>query len=179
MSLDYETPEEQDARHESQWQQFLAEMAAKGIPVCADCHRLLDDDVCPACAWASPPEFLAAAGRVEDFEYAAVDGIPVGAEVEPAGRDRLIVALYERLKVQVERDAKTAPNGCAACGIVEREHGKRWTRGVNFHIWIAPTDEVRLGRMLARRNPGWQAWREINRRFYLRLPNIVATDGAA
>ena len=172
MSLDYETPEEQDARLDAKWQQFLADMAAKGTPICPDCHRLLNDGTCPACAWVTPLEYANAHGRTEEG---------VGWGTPQWAVDEKIVALYERIQVQVERDSIATPNGCAACGVDERGHELKWTyafRGErrplhSWHLYQVPADRQRLGRMLARRHSGWQAWREINRRFYLRLPGVV------
>lgn len=42
------------------------------------------------------------------------------------------------------------PNGCRWCGVVEREHARRWTNGAHWHMWTAPTDVQRLTRMRAR-----------------------------
>lgn len=44
------------------------------------------------------------------------------------------------------------PNGCAFCGAARRMHCQRWSLGVGWHGWAAPTDAQRLARMLARRN---------------------------
>lgn len=43
------------------------------------------------------------------------------------------------------------PDACAACNVSRREHCQRWSRDVSWHGWIAPRNEVRFARMLARR----------------------------
>lgn len=43
------------------------------------------------------------------------------------------------------------PSDCGDCGIPERPHCQRWTPTAGWHQWIAPTQEQRLARMLARR----------------------------
>ncbi|GII84570.1 hypothetical protein Ssi03_25600 [Sphaerisporangium siamense] len=43
------------------------------------------------------------------------------------------------------------PSGCRHCGVGEREHLQRWTAGVGWHFWVAPSARQRLERMLARR----------------------------
>lgn len=48
-------------------------------------------------------------------------------------------------------DDTPEPNGCAACGAGKDMHAQRWTADVRWHTWIAPRDEVRFARMLARR----------------------------
>lgn len=45
-----------------------------------------------------------------------------------------------------------SPNGCAACGADKDMHAQRWMPDVGWHTWIAPDDEVRKARMLARRS---------------------------
>ena len=44
----------------------------------------------------------------------------------------------------------TAPNGCAECGVVERDHPWLWSPNVGWHRYLAPTNAHRLARM--RRN---------------------------
>ncbi|GGM93454.1 hypothetical protein GCM10011609_33720 [Lentzea pudingi] len=48
----------------------------------------------------------------------------------------------------------TTPNGCRWCGVVQREHARRWTPPTGWHQWEPPTDEQRKHRMLARRRGG-------------------------
>lgn len=152
---------------------FLDQMAAAGTPLCETCWGSLVNGICRSCAWVTPIEYANAHGRAEE----GVDwGTPQWA------LDQKIIALYERIEAHVERDATITPNGCQSCGTGEREHEQRWTymfQGVrrpfhDWHAWQTPADRQRLGRMYARRYRGWQAWREINRRFYLRLPAITA-----
>ncbi|WP_326828708.1 hypothetical protein OIE13_22600 [Streptosporangium sp. NBC_01810] len=45
----------------------------------------------------------------------------------------------------------TTPNGCAYCGVEAREHVQRWKPPVGWHRWVAPSQELIKGRMLARR----------------------------
>lgn len=43
-------------------------------------------------------------------------------------------------------------NGCRYCGIPYRPmHAQRWTDGVGWHGWTAPTQEQIKARMIARR----------------------------
>jgi hypothetical protein len=42
------------------------------------------------------------------------------------------------------------PNACGWCGVSDREHLQRWTKGAGWHVWSAPTQEQRKERMLAR-----------------------------
>jgi hypothetical protein len=44
-----------------------------------------------------------------------------------------------------------SPNACRHCDEDERGHAQLWHPVVGFHRWEAPTDEVRLMRMKARR----------------------------
>lgn len=41
----------------------------------------------------------------------------------------------------------TIPNGCRHCGTGRREHARRWTAGVGWHTWTAPSDQQRIARM--------------------------------
>jgi hypothetical protein len=87
---------------------------------------------------------------------------------------RLIVEAHKRIEDQVELDAKIPANGCRWCGILQDDHGNRWTLGTGWHLWAAPDDASRLGRMLARRaGADMRLWREVNRRWQLR------TEGTA
>lgn len=47
--------------------------------------------------------------------------------------------------------ATPEPGGCRFCGVDQREHMQRWTRGVSWHVWTQPTQEQIKARMLARR----------------------------
>jgi hypothetical protein len=149
------------AQIDSDYQRFLADMAAAGTPVCADCCHNLVAGACPNCTFNAqvPLVYANAHGRMEE-------GVGDAAQ---RNADERIVRLHERIEEQVRRDATVAPNGCAACGLVEQGHAQRWTRGFGTHAWLTPTDAQRLGRMLARRHSGWNAWKEINRRFYAAL----------
>lgn len=42
-------------------------------------------------------------------------------------------------------------NGCAHCGTSERAHCSRYKESVGYHTYVAPTDEQRKARLLARR----------------------------
>lgn len=44
------------------------------------------------------------------------------------------------------------PNACRYCASPQRMHCQRYVLGVGWHGWAAPTDALRLARMLARRN---------------------------
>jgi hypothetical protein len=44
------------------------------------------------------------------------------------------------------------PDACAACNTPQRSHYARWSPDVRWHGWIAPRNETRKARMLARRN---------------------------
>lgn len=44
------------------------------------------------------------------------------------------------------------PNGCAACGAGKDLHAQRPHPEVGMHGWIAPRNETRKARMLARRS---------------------------
>lgn len=48
---------------------------------------------------------------------------------------------------------ETPPNGCAHCGLSERDHFRRWTDAAGWHGYVTPTDAQRLERMRARRTP--------------------------
>lgn len=41
-------------------------------------------------------------------------------------------------------------NGCAFCGVPEREHGIEYDVTVKFHLYVSPTDEQRKQRLLDR-----------------------------
>jgi len=43
------------------------------------------------------------------------------------------------------------PNGCAACGAGKDDHLQRHDLQLGWHGWIAPRNETRFARMLARR----------------------------
>lgn len=43
------------------------------------------------------------------------------------------------------------PNGCSACGVTARHHGRRYHPTVGQHSYTAPSDAQRLERMKARR----------------------------
>jgi hypothetical protein len=45
----------------------------------------------------------------------------------------------------------TEPNGCAHCGIPERQHYQQWKPPVGWHRWAAPSTEQIKARMIARR----------------------------
>jgi hypothetical protein len=49
------------------------------------------------------------------------------------------------------RERVSEPYGCAHCGIAERSHGRRWTTGVGYHAWEAPSEGQIAERMKARR----------------------------
>jgi hypothetical protein len=149
---------------DSDYQRFLAGMAAAGTPVCADCCHNLVDGACPNCTFnaQTPLVYANAHGRMEEG---------VGDDAQRKADER-IVRLYERIEEQVRRDATTAPNGCRWCGIDNEglNHGSRYHgKQLGVGLWEPPTDAQRLGRMLARRHSGWNAWKEINRRFYAAL----------
>lgn len=38
------------------------------------------------------------------------------------------------------------PESCAHCGVPRREHRQRWTEGVGWHPWTAPSAEQLLAR---------------------------------
>lgn len=66
----------------------------------------------------------------------------------------LIVNTYWSCQGTAERDARTAPNGCALCGEPERGHYQRFGRGhtrATGIAYVAPSNAQRLDRMLARR----------------------------
>jgi hypothetical protein len=44
------------------------------------------------------------------------------------------------------------PNACAACEASKDDHPQRWSHDLGWHGWIAPRNEVRFARMLARRH---------------------------
>ena len=39
------------------------------------------------------------------------------------------------------------PNGCAHCGVIEREHMSRWAEGIGMHNYGSPSNSQRLERM--------------------------------
>jgi hypothetical protein len=49
------------------------------------------------------------------------------------------------------RERVSEPFGCAHCGITKRGHGRRWTTGVGYHAWTAPSEGQIAERMKARR----------------------------
>lgn len=42
-------------------------------------------------------------------------------------------------------------DGCAYCGVAEREHGTRHTVAAGWHAWLAPDGRLLLRRMWFRR----------------------------
>jgi len=48
--------------------------------------------------------------------------------------------------------AAVPAEGCAHCDVAERGHMQRWTAGVGWHTWKAPTTEQIEARMRARFN---------------------------
>lgn len=77
----------------------------------------------------------------------------------------------EQSLVPEARTEKLPPvNGCRHCGVLRHEHGQRWTEGVGWHTWAAPSDGERLGRMRAQR----AARAEMNRSSV----NLGAADAA-
>jgi len=44
------------------------------------------------------------------------------------------------------------PNSCANCGKHAKKEGMYYTSSIGLHRWIEPSDEMRLKRMIARRN---------------------------
>jgi hypothetical protein len=160
-NLHYVTDDEAAEEH----RQFFDEMIAAGTPVCErGCFiPLPPDGVCRLCEPGQTPR---------DVNAAYVIYLGHGEErhtFEEIQAAREVVRAYERVCDEVVRDAKTPANGCAACGIVERDHGQRWAERLSYHVWIAPRDERRLDRMLARRaGADMRLWREVNRRWQLR-----------
>jgi hypothetical protein len=70
-------------------------------------------------------------------------------------QDLLAEAVAETHRARGERDEMrervSEPYGCQNCGIAKRSHGRRWTTGVGYHAWTAPTQEQIAERMRARR----------------------------
>ena len=46
----------------------------------------------------------------------------------------------------------TNPNGCAACGIERRGHGRQHTEQAGWHTWQQPTQQQIKTRMRAQRD---------------------------
>jgi hypothetical protein len=49
------------------------------------------------------------------------------------------------------RERVSEPYGCTHCGVTKRGHGRRWTTGVGYHPWTAPSEDQVVERMKARR----------------------------
>lgn len=60
-------------------------------------------------------------------------------------------AMAAAVHYQVRHATAPAPNGCRWCGVEQRSHGQRWTRGAGLHTWTTPTSQQRLARMRSRR----------------------------
>lgn len=147
--------------------EIVAELAAGGInvcPTCMSCFPLPPDGKCRDCEYrAALPEVLRSTeGAAWSLDWARRE-------------DREVIAAnwrrYDALAAQVDKDAKTPPNGCAQCGLAERGHGQRYGIG-GWHTWDAPTDRLRKERMLARRAVADdRPWIETNRRFAATNPH--------
>lgn len=144
------------ARHEH----YLSKMAAEGRPACPDCYTPLTAGRCVPCeaGMAVPVRYADAHGRIEE-------GVGWGTPQRDA--DERTVRVFEQIEERVWVDANTPPNGCRRCGRTEREHGARFDRlHLTDECFVPPTDEIRLGRILARRaHAEMRLYREINRRF--------------
>ncbi|WP_033338887.1 hypothetical protein [Catenuloplanes japonicus] len=64
-------------------------------------------------------------------------------------------ALWAELEVLYAAATETGgPDGCALCGVVERQHAQHFFaghQGADRKGWVAPDDQTRLARMRARR----------------------------
>lgn len=109
--------------------------------------RLRPNGTCAGCELGKSVAFQAmceAQSRLDDGEFLLSE------------KDKLqaIADAYWTCQRTAERDAKTAPNGCAVCGLEERGHGV-WEggghNGIVGRTYIEPSNVKRLDRMLARR----------------------------
>jgi hypothetical protein len=70
-------------------------------------------------------------------------------------QDLLAEAIADKHRACNERDDMrervSEPYGCTHCGITKRGHGRRWTLGVGYHAWAAPSEGQIAERMKARR----------------------------
>lgn len=48
-------------------------------------------------------------------------------------------------------DVIPEPNSCAVCGYHYAKTGMYYSESIGYHVWIEPTNELRLRRMKARR----------------------------
>lgn len=152
-------------------EQFIAEMKAAGTPVCEQgCFiQLPADGVCRICEPVERPADVLAARAAHDGWGENWHMYGPEQTYEEVRAARLVVEAYEQIEREVERDAKIPANGCRWCGILQHEHGNRWIHGTGYHLWAAPDDATRLGRMRARRaGADMRLWREVNRRWNLR-----------
>ena len=130
--------------------EIVAELAAEGIKVCRDClTRLHPDGACRPCESHADPAFGAYSDAIYGGENAEDAGLPYSADQQ--ARDARTVRRYERAMALAEEDARSAPNGCAWCGVEQRGHGTRWARVPGTHTFEAPPNALRLMRMRARR----------------------------
>jgi len=131
-------------------------------------YALADVCKCPEFVMATLPELaeLGIVGRAD------VLPVPVGpqmpdfpppprTELEKLRRDvarlqgLLAEAIADKHRACDERDGMrervSEPYGCTHCGITKRGHGRRWTLGVGYHAWTAPSEGQIAERMKARR----------------------------
>ncbi len=87
--------------------------------------------------------------------------------------DRDVVRRYELAARLAVADARTAPNGCRFCGVLERGHGRRYDgrHPRDARGFSAPDDALRLLRMRARR---WSASGRLSRAIAARFESLGA-----
>lgn len=144
--------------------QCLAQLVADGVvDPCPDCFTPRTDGLCNPCeiqaVFNADPDYRTwsdALARL-DFGAWAPDSFRPYTFAD-ALDDKATVVRLEAKFARAERDAKTAPGGCAMCGRSERIHGQRWRTPCG--PYVAPSMALRKARMVGRRNVrlGRPAW---------------------
>lgn len=125
--------------------------------VCEDCFgtALNPDGTCPFCTMMRRPDPVLGD---ENPQYRLDNlGPEDGYTAEDVQRDRELLRRAAARWATVERHARTMVNGCAFCGRGERDHGVRSHppyRITDRHEYTAPSDQLRLARLRARRTIG-------------------------
>lgn len=147
----------------------LALLVPLEAPTCP-AHRtyLRPNGTCARCELEKSTAYRAmcdAMSRLDDGDYLPAE----------ARQLRIIVAAFRWCQAMAEHDARTSPNGCAVCGAEKQGHGLRYGGGHRSFatglVHVAPTNQERLDRMMARRAyAGGQPHAAVDRLFVRAIP---------